>query len=256
MRKVTKEATKKEGVKKEKKVRPRTEAVADPAETPVVVEPAEALAAEPEIERTAVAATEIPTVEAAAEVPVPVESAPAPTSATALPAGTASENAKGAAEVPAEVPVTAEKTEVPALDLEALRKPVDAAKAALDAAEADAKVLRENARLIVSVARDSYRAALAPYRDACRKTGHPCEFEGGRGANVAERVGFLVERTDDGVCITIRGRPETMEVLPFATLKESVGKASYAYCDRWLGPKETIGNKGGGLGNRIRAVLK
>jgi hypothetical protein len=65
-----------------------------------------------------------------------------------------------------------------------------------------------------------------------------------------------VERTDDGVCITIRGRPETAETIPLSALKESVGKVGYSYCERWLGPKETIGNKGGGLGNRIRAVLK
>jgi hypothetical protein len=54
----------------------------------------------------------------------------------------------------------------------------------------------------------------------------------------------------------IRGRPETAGVLQFAVLEASVGKVGYAYCDRWLGPKEVIGNKGGGLGNRIRAVLK
>ncbi len=38
-------------------------------------------------------------------------------------------------------------------------------------------------------------------------------------------------------------------------MKESVGKAAYSYCDRWLGPMEMIGNRGGGLANRIRAVL-
>ena len=40
------------------------------------------------------------------------------------------------------------------------------------------------------------------------------------------------------------------------TLKQSIGKAALAYTEKFIGPKETIGNKQGSLGNRIRAVLK
>ena len=53
----------------------------------------------------------------------------------------------------------------------------------------------------------------------------------------------------------IKDQPKTEEVIPLATIKESVGKAAYAYTDRYIGPKEKIGNKGGGLSNRLRAVL-
>ena len=41
-----------------------------------------------------------------------------------------------------------------------------------------------------------------------------------------------------------------------AALKESINKASYAYTDRVLGPREKVGNKGGSLSNRLRAVLR
>ncbi len=30
-----------------------------------------------------------------------------------------------------------------------------------------------------------------PYREACRKADHACEYEGGRSANVSEKVSFL-----------------------------------------------------------------
>jgi len=38
-------------------------------------------------------------------------------------------------------------------------------------------------------------------------------------------------------------------------VKASINKAAYAYTDKHLGPKEEIGNKGGSLSNRLRAVL-
>ena len=40
-----------------------------------------------------------------------------------------------------------------------------------------------------------------------------------------------------------------------AALKASVGKAAYAYSDEHVGPRERVGNKGGTLGNRLRAVM-
>ncbi|HEX9691318.1 MAG TPA: type IV toxin-antitoxin system AbiEi family antitoxin domain-containing protein [Gemmatimonadales bacterium] len=59
--------------------------------------------------------------------------------------------------------------------------------------------MAEKARSVVAGAKDAYRAALAPYREACRKAGVDCEYEGGRSANVSEKVSFLVEKTDKGV---------------------------------------------------------
>ncbi len=44
-------------------------------------------------------------------------------------------------------------------------------------------------------------------------------------------------------------------MIPLAALKESINKAAYAYSDKHVGPKEKVGNKGGSLSNRLRAVL-
>jgi hypothetical protein len=79
--------------------------------------------------------------------------------------------------------------------------------------------------------------------------------EGLRSANVSEKVSFLVEKTDKGVRACVKGRPETEEVIPLAALKESINKAAYAYTDKHVGPKKEVGNKGGSLSNRLRAVL-
>gem|GEM_PF-4001577 len=65
----------------------------------------------------------------------------------------------------------------------------------LEKAQTEAKALAEKARALVGEAKDAYRAALAPYREACRKAGVECEYEGGRSANVSEKVSFLVEKT-------------------------------------------------------------
>jgi hypothetical protein len=40
-----------------------------------------------------------------------------------------------------------------------------------------------------------------------------------------------------------------------AALKQSINRAAYAYTEKHLGPKEEIGNKGGSLSNRLRAVM-
>jgi len=39
---------------------------------------------------------------------------------------------------------------------------------------------------LVPEAKEAYRAALAPYREACHKAGVACEYEGGRSANVSD----------------------------------------------------------------------
>jgi hypothetical protein len=38
-----------------------------------------------------------------------------------------------------------------------------------------------------------------------------------------------VEKTDKGVRVCVKGRPETEEVIPLAALRESVNKAAYTY---------------------------
>ena len=142
------------------------------------------------------------------------------------------------------------------VDLEALRKPADEAKARLDQAKAEAKELTDKAQALVKEAKESYRTALVPYREACRKAGTPCEFEGGRSANVSEKVSFLVEKVDNGVRVMVRGRPETEEIISFQALKESVNRQAYQFAEKHVGPREKVGNKGGSLSNRLRAVFR
>ena len=149
----------------------------------------------------------------------------------------------------------ARKEKAPAVDLDALRKPVEEAKAALTAAEVEASTLEAQAKETRSKAKDAFRDALAPYRDACRAAGIVCEFGGTKAGPVAPRVRFLVEKVKTGVKVTIKGRPETAQVLSFETLKESVGKAALAYCESVLGPVSEQGAKHAGLGNRLRAIL-
>lgn len=179
-------------------------------------------------------------------------------------AGAAKKAPNGKAVAPTEekprapkAPKAAEAAEpkVSQAELDALRKPVEEARGALEKAQGEAKALAEKARSVVAEAKDAYRAALGPYRDACRKAGVECEYDGGRSANVSEKVSFLVEKTDKGVRVMVKGQPKTEEVIPLAALKESINKAAYAYTEKHLGPKEEIGNKGGSLSNRLRAVL-
>jgi hypothetical protein len=140
-------------------------------------------------------------------------------------------------------------------ELDALRKPVEAAKGGLEKAQAEAKTLAEKARTLVAEAKDAYRTALAPNREACHKAGIACNYQCARSADVSEKVFFLVEKTDKGVRVVVKGQPKSEEVIPLAALKESINKAAYAYTDKHVGPKEEVGNKGGSLSNRLRAVL-
>ena len=143
----------------------------------------------------------------------------------------------------------------PPAELAALKVAAKGAQAGLDKAKSEAEALRKKAAEVESKAKGAYRVAVAPYRDACRKAGVECEFAGARAVNVSERVRFLVEKADGGVRVTVEGRPETKEVIPTKVLKDSVTKAAYAYTDKHIGPKERVGNKGGSLSNRLRAVL-
>ena len=97
---------------------------------------------------------------------------------------------------------------------------------------------------------------MARYRAACLRAGVECEFEGTRRASLTERVSFFLEKTKKGVRVMIKGRPETDEVIPLKELEKSVTRAAYSYTERHLGPREKIGNKGGGLSNRLRALWR
>ena len=146
--------------------------------------------------------------------------------------------------------------ERPKDDIEPLKKKAQEAKAAFDRAAKEAEALRKKAGDIEAAAKKTYVEALAPYRDACRKAGAKCEFTGTRAANVAPAVRFIVEKVKTGVRVMIKDQPKTEKIIPFAELKKSVGKAAFAYTDKFIGPRETIGAKGAGLGNRLRAALK
>ena len=135
------------------------------------------------------------------------------------------------------------KKEVPA-DVEALRAKAAEAKAALDTAAKEAESQRAKADEAEAAAKATYVEALGPYREACRKAGVECEFAGARAANKTPAVRFLVEKVKDGVKVAIKGRPETEEVIPRKAVEESVGKAAFAYTDKWIGPRDTIGAKG------------
>jgi hypothetical protein len=140
-------------------------------------------------------------------------------------------------------------------DLDALRKPVLDANAGLTKAETEAKALVDKGLALIAQAKGEYREALGLYREACRKAGVDCEFEGGRTANVSPKVSFIVEKAEKGIRVTVKGKPESEELIPLAALKASIGKAAYAYTDKHVGPRERVGNKGGTLANGFRAVL-
>ena len=69
------------------------------------------------------------------------------------------------------------------------------------------------------------------------------------------KVSFIVEKADKGIRVMVKGKPESEELIPLAALKASIGKTAYAYTDKHVGPRERVGNKGGTLGNRLRAVM-
>ena len=64
-----------------------------------------------------------------------------------------------------------------------------------------------------------------------------------------------MEKTEKGVRVRVKGRPETEEVIPLSDLEASINKAAYACTAKHLGPREEIGNQGGSLSNRVRAAL-
>jgi len=119
-------------------------------------------------------------------------------------------------------------------------------------AEAEAKQVTEKAQAMVATAKAAYMAALVPYREAFRKDGVECEFEGSRGRAVSGKVFFEVERVEKGVRVMIKGRADTEEIIPLSTLKESAGVRVHRETS-W--PQGGVGNKGGTLANRMRTTL-
>ncbi len=145
--------------------------------------------------------------------------------------------------------------EKPKTDLTPLKKKAEEGKATFEKARTEANALRTQATDVEAAAKKAYAEAVAPYREACRKAGIESEFAGGRANNVTPAARFLVERTKGGVKVAIKDRPETEEVIPDRALKESVSREAYAYTEKHIGPKSEIGNKGGGLANRLRAAF-
>ena len=143
----------------------------------------------------------------------------------------------------------------PKTDLAPLRKKAQEAQAVFDKVRNEAEALRAKAREVESKAKAAYAEAVAPYRAACRQAGVECEFAGGRGDCVTPPVRFLIEKVKGGIKVAIKDRPETEELLTDKALGESVNRAAYGYTDKHIGPKEKIGNKGGGLAVRLRAIL-
>lgn len=163
--------------------------------------------------------------------------------------------AKKAVNIPPKKVKTVESKK-PKVDLDALRKPLSEARAALDKARGEAAEVEKKAQSTIKQAKDAYLKLLVRYREGCRRAGTKCEFEGARGESVTKQVRFDIERTDRGIKVGIRGVPKSVEVMPFAAFKaSSVSKLAYAYTDKHIGPRERVGNKGGGLSNRLRALV-
>ena len=65
----------------------------------------------------------------------------------------------------------------------------------------------------------------------------------------------ITRRLTKSVHVMAKGGREDWELIAPAALKSSVSKVAYAYAEKHVGPREKVGNKGGTLGNRLRAVM-
>ena len=72
---------------------------------------------------------------------------------------------------------------------------------------------------------------------------------------LSEKAYFLAEKTDKGVRVMVKGEPKTEEVIPMEAPRASVNKEACRHAEAHVGPCEKVGNKGGSLSNRLRAVL-
>jgi leucyl aminopeptidase (aminopeptidase T) len=163
-------------------------------------------------------------------------------------------NGKPEAAKEATAPVK-EKEKVPPSELAELKKAAENAKSEFEKAKSEAEALRKEAAELEAAAKTTYRDVVAPYRDACRKAGIECEFTGGRSAPVAPRVRFLLEKTDKGIKVMVKDRPETENVIPNGEMKASVMKAARKYCEEAVGPEKEQGKKFAGLYGRLRKLF-
>jgi len=70
------------------------------------------------------------------------------------------------------------------------------------------------------LAKQSYREAVAAFREACRKAGVDCEFPGGRSENASPKVSFIVEKADKGIRVMVKGKPDSEELIPLGRSRE------------------------------------
>lgn len=125
-----------------------------------------------------------------------------------------------------------------------------AEKTAERAAKAEAKAfVREKlvaARVEAKAAKDAARAEAGP-RHRAPRVSEVVKFEVSLIPSVdGEISGWII--------IAISDRPETREVCSF--LNTNATKIAEEYVERYVGPKEVVGNKAGTLGNKIRALFK
>jgi hypothetical protein len=140
------------------------------------------------------------------------------------------------------------KLKVDTPDLDALRKPVLDADAALTKAETEATSLVDKAVDIVTQAKNAYLDAVARYREACRKAGVDCEFSVGGSANESQKLTFVVEHAENGVCALMKGKPKAEDIVPLAILKATIRKAAHGHTGKHVGTSKGVHNKGGSAG--------
>ena len=144
----------------------------------------------------------------------------------------------------------------PADGLTTLKEAVEQAKLNMEKAKVEANEQKQKAQALIKEAKHNYHEALLPYKEACKKAGVDCEYSTGRISNVSDRVVFLTEKVDAGIKVIIKGRPETEDIITAEVLNHSLNKAAYSYCDKQIGHREEVGNKGGTLSNRLRKLWK
>jgi len=76
----------------------------------------------------------------------------------------------------------------------------------------------------------------------------------------ARRVSNIVRMEVDrvvgkGVRVCIKGKPKTEELIPEEKLGKETMRSAYAYTEKHIGPRLKVGNKGGTLYLKIKAVI-
>jgi hypothetical protein len=141
------------------------------------------------------------------------------------------------------------KAEAP--DLDATRKAALDAQAALKKAGSEATALVDKAAHLVARASSAYREAVAAYREACRKAGVECECPVGSSEQEDSGLAFVVETTDDGARVIVKGKPGPKDIVPLAILKATLLAASLLHSEETLRPRRRARNKGGNGGEKV-----